>query len=114
MSIARCNLAQTHHLPFRAPLIGQDNGHFAGSNKQGRGHFAPGPESSVWTNRQTQTSDVRLVAAEVIEDSRKIMCVFLPDSVQRLSVEPERAQDRGSDLPCLHEVVDCDLLQRCC
>ena len=49
----------------------------------------------------------------VIEEIRKNSCALLPDSVQRVGVEPERTQDRRSDLSRLHEVSDLALLEEC-
>src|SRR5262249_33202847 len=65
----------------------------------------------LWTHRRTQTNEVRLVA--LIEEFRKNTCAFLPDSVQRVWVEPERTQDCRGDLRSLHQVVDLALLEEC-
>src|SRR5262249_29255218 len=54
-----------------------------------------------------------VIVSALIEEFRKNTCAFLPDSGQRLWVEPERTQDCRSDLRSLHKVVDLAPLEEC-
>src|SRR5215471_16823945 len=54
-----------------------------------------------------------IVIVALIEEFRKNTCAFLPDSGQRLWVEPERTQDCRSDLGSLNKVVDLAPLEEC-
>jgi hypothetical protein len=49
---------------------------------------------------------VPLISLALIEEFRKDTRAFLPDSVQRPRVETDGAQDCGSDLLGVHQIVD--------